>query len=133
MNDNIVKFPNSEKPESSNERDDNVYTDFGSALILVRHGNLVARRAWVNTQDQFIFYNPGGLQSVGALLTNSEFEAAKALREHFESETIDLVFRPALYKLTLFRHVEPWVPTDRDILARDWYLARVIPPTLPAS
>ena len=87
----------------------NVTFDFGSALRALRAGGRVAREGW-NGNDMFIY-----------LVQGSEFEVNRApLNQHLDEGTI-VSYRSHIDMKTAQGDFVPWVASQSDLLADDWY------------
>lgn len=83
---------------------------FGAALEFVKDGGNVARQGW-NGKDMFIFLVPGSRFTVNR---------APLLGIYPEGTVID--YRPHIDMKTANGEVVPWVASQSDLLANDWYV-----------
>lgn len=88
--------------------------EFQIALGAMKVGSAIARRAWVDTKMQYLFY------MAGYEIRAADVGAAAPLRDLGENGVIRV--KPSIELLTLFRHTETWSPTNDDLLAKDWYI-----------
>lgn len=88
--------------------------NFGDALTELRHGSRVSRSGW-NGKDMWVALSPGftlGPDRVFSL----------AIREAVEQTGQDGVFRPYLTMRTVDGEFVPWVASQSDLLAGDWFV-----------
>ncbi|UOF80165.1 hypothetical protein [Caudoviricetes sp.] len=82
--------------------------DFSRALVLLKHGNKVARQGW-NGKGMFIFLVEGSTFTVNR---------KPLLGIYPEGTTIN--YRSHLDMVTVDGSVVPWVISQTDALAEDW-------------
>jgi hypothetical protein len=82
---------------------------FGEALELIKQGNKVARDGW-NGKDMFIFLVPG-----------STFKVNRAPLLGIYPEGTEITYRPHIDMKTVDGEIVPWVASQSDILATDWF------------
>lgn len=81
--------------------------DFSEALELVQSGKRIARDGW-NGRGMFLYYVPAG----------SYAPSTDIARAYFEGNNVP--YQPYIAFKTVDETVVPWVPSQTDILARDW-------------
>lgn len=84
--------------------------DFGRALELIESGKKVARSGW-NGAGQFLFLVPG-----------SKFKVNRAPLLGIYPEGTEINYQSHIDLKTAQNTVVPWVPSQGDILAKDWVL-----------
>jgi hypothetical protein len=82
---------------------------FGEALELIKQGNKVARDGW-NGKDMFIFLVPG-----------STFKVNRSPLLGIYPEGTEITYRPHIDMKTVDGEIVPWVASQSDILATDWF------------
>lgn len=87
--------------------------DFSNALKRVKSGSRIARRGW-NGKDMFVTYQPGYPDGV-SINENTQ----KAL--NLPAGTI-VKFLPYLMMKTVDGSCVPWLASQTDILAEDWFI-----------
>lgn len=87
-------------------------TEFGfdSALKIIQRGKRVSRRNW-NGKGQFIYYVPEGKYP----------PCTKAAAKFCVDENGKVPYRDYIAIKTVDGSVVPWVATQTDLLAKDWY------------
>lgn len=84
--------------------------DFGTAICWIKKGYRVSRSGW-NGKGMFIYYVPAGsykpCTSVAEQLVNDD--GLVPYREYVAMKTVD-------------GSVVPWVASQTDVLAEDWFL-----------
>ena len=83
---------------------------FGEAIRLLKRGHKVSRRGW-NGKGQFIYYvSPGNYKPCT--------DAARTI----VNEDGNVPYRDYIAIYTVQGTVVPWVASQTDILAEDWYI-----------
>lgn len=88
--------------------------DFGRALAILREGGRVARQGW-NGRGMWIGLQPGYPDGVSA--------NANAAAVYGVAPGEKIIIRPYLAMRTVNGEYVPWVATQSDLLAGDWYTA----------
>lgn len=88
--------------------------DFGDALAAAKDGERVARRGW-NGKGMYVVFQKGYPDGIAI---NANTAEATGLPQG----TI-CFFRPYLMMKTVDNEFVPWVASQTDILAEDWYVA----------
>lgn len=92
--------------------DTNKYYDFGEAVNLLKRGYKVARKNW-NGKGMFVYYVPPGTYApctrIAQQLVNKD--GLVGYRDYIALKTVDGL-------------VVPWVASQTDILAEDWYIVK---------
>lgn len=83
--------------------------DFGQALVLAKMGGKVARKGW-NGKNMFVF-----------LVNGSQFKVNRAPLLGIYPEGTEITYRSHLDMKAVDGSVVPWVASQTDILADDWY------------
>jgi hypothetical protein len=86
--------------------------DFGEALAALKAGGRVARHGW-NGRGMFVAYQPGYPDGIGI---NANTAAATGIPQG----TV-CAFRPYLMLKTADDEFVPWVASQSDLLAEDWF------------
>lgn len=104
---------------------DRVFSGFGGALAALRVGDRVARAGW-NGKGMFLY-----------LVQGSHFKVNRAPLLGIYPEGTGIDYRPHIDMVTADGSVVPWVASQTDLLADDWYIvappagASVTPPWEP--
>ena len=85
-------------------------TSFGSALSMLKAGKKVARKGW-NGKGMFIFLVPG-----------SKFKVNRAPLLGIYEEGTEIEYQPHIDMKTADNTVVPWLASQSDILAEDYYV-----------
>jgi hypothetical protein len=88
--------------------------DFGQALGVLRGGGRVTRQGW-NGKGMWIVLQPGYPDGVEA--------NAQSARAYGVTPGARIVIRPYLAMRTVSEEYVPWVASQTDLLASDWYTA----------
>lgn len=83
--------------------------DFGAALSVAKSGAKIARYGW-NGKGMFVFLVPG-----------SAFKVNRPPLLGIYPEGTEVNYRPHLDMKTADGSVVPWLASQTDILAEDWY------------
>lgn len=86
--------------------------DFGQALEDLRDGQKVSRSGW-NAMNQWVVLQPGYPDGI-------ELNEATRTSTGLPQGTVR-VFRPYLMLQAADESFTPWVPSQGDVLADDWY------------
>lgn len=86
--------------------------DFGQALMEVRIGKKISRQGW-NGNGMFVVYQQG--YPNGIAINRNTAEATGI------PEGTVMSFRPYLMMKTVDGEFVPWVASQTDLLAKDWY------------
>lgn len=83
--------------------------NFGWAIERLKEGGRVARSGW-NGRGMFLYLVSGSEFKVSRepMITHFGYGAQKRYRDHIDMQTVD-------------GSVVPWVASQTDILAEDWY------------
>lgn len=86
--------------------------NIGTAISAMKDGKKVARRNW-NGPNQFIYYVPAG-----------KYPAVTEVAKEIAKDNDDLLvqYTPYLAIKTVQNTVAPWLASQTDILADDWYV-----------
>lgn len=84
---------------------------FSEALIAINSNKKVARLGW-NGKDMFIFLIPG---------STFEVTEGRPLAAHVPAGT-KVDYRPHIDMKTVDGSIVPWVASQTDVLANDWYI-----------
>lgn len=87
-----------------------ITSGFGGALAALRVGDRVARLGW-NGKGMFLFLVPG-----------SHFKVNRAPLLGIYPEGTGIDYRPHIDMRTAQGDVVPWVASQSDLLADDWYI-----------
>ena len=93
---------------------DGVKAGFGGALAALRVGERVARVGW-NGKDMFLFLVPG-----------SHFKVNRAPLLGIYPEGTGIDYRSHIDMKTAQGDVVPWVASQSDLLAEDWYVVEPV-------
>ena len=85
---------------------------FGQALDELLYGNKIARRGW-NGQNMFLYFVPG-----------SVFQVNRPPLLGIYPDGTEITYRPHIDMKTVDGSCVPWVASQTDILADDWYVVR---------
>lgn len=85
--------------------------DFGEAIRVMKQGGKVARAAW-NGRGMFIFLVPG-----------STFQANRPPLLGIYPEGTEISYHSHVDMRTAGGQIVPWVCSQSDMLAEDWYVA----------
>lgn len=91
----------------------NAVMDFASALIKLREGKRIARAGW-NGKGMFLFLVPG---------SNITVSEGRPLASVFPVRT-EIGYRPHIDMKTAQGDVVPWVASQSDLLADDWFIVQ---------
>jgi hypothetical protein len=98
--------------DDETESEGNQVMDFGGALAVLKSSGRVARHGW-NGKGMFVAYQPGYPDGIG-------INANTARSTGIPQGTV-LVFRPYLMLKTGDDEFVPWVASQSDLLAGDWF------------
>lgn len=85
--------------------------DFGYAIAHIKSGCKLSRKNW-NGKDMFIF-----------LVGGSTFEVNRAPLNKFYPEGTMVRYQPHIDMKTVDDTVVPWLASQSDLLASDWFIA----------
>jgi Protein of unknown function (DUF2829) len=86
--------------------------DFSWALRELKHGYKISRHGW-NGKDMWVTFSPG-------FTLTSDRIFSEAIKKEVGSD--EGVFRPYLMMRTVDGEFVPWVASQSDLLAEDWFL-----------
>jgi hypothetical protein len=86
--------------------------DFGDALRSIRNGSQLARSGW-NGQGMFIY-----------LVASSHFEVNRPPLNQVYPEGTGIDYRAHIDMKTADGSCVPWVASQTDLLAQDWYIVK---------
>lgn len=86
---------------------------FGDALLMLKRGQRVARSGW-NGQNMFVF-----------LVNGSTFSVNRPPLLGIYPEGTVINYRPHIDMRTADGQIVPWVASQSDLLAEDWYIVDV--------
>jgi hypothetical protein len=89
--------------------------DFGQALVALKLGQKVARAGW-NGKDMFLFLVPG-----------SVFKVNRPPLMGIYPEGTEITYQPHIDMKTVQNTVVPWLASQSDVLAEDWYQVQGTP------
>lgn len=84
--------------------------DFGSALAIMQRGRRVARKGW-NGKGMFIYYVPNGNYQ----------PCTKVAAKYCSNDDGKVPYGAYIAMKTVGGNVVPWLASQTDMLARDWY------------
>lgn len=88
--------------------------DIGDAVRAAAAGEKVSRSSW-NGKGMWITMSPGHKDLPPERIWSDR------IREHAEAKGSNMTFRPYLMLLTADGEMVPWVASQTDLLAEDWY------------
>lgn len=91
--------------------------NFGSVLQALKNGQKVAREGW-NGKGMFLFLVPGSV----FLVPGSVFKVNRAPLLGIYPEGTEIKYRPHIDMKTVDGEIVPWVASQTDVLAEDWYV-----------
>lgn len=86
--------------------------DFGNALRALRRGEKVARKGW-NGDSMFLFLVPG-----------SVFQVNRPPLLGIYPEGTEINYQPHIDMRTAQGTVVPWLASQTDVLAEDWFIVK---------
>lgn len=87
-----------------------VLMNFGHALVMLKHGEKVARAGW-NGKGMFLFLVPG-----------STFKVSRPPLLGIYPEGTEVEYHPHIDMKTAQGYVVPWLASQADVLAEDWLI-----------
>jgi Protein of unknown function (DUF2829) len=89
--------------------------NFGEALKLIKNGRRVAREGW-NGRSMWLAYSPGHDKNP------TENFWSRTVRNFLLQNKIDFCsVRPYIVMYTVQKDIVPWVASQTDLLAEDWF------------